>query len=151
MHPGISGLEHVPVDGSQVPASWHWSRAVQALPSSHVVASASAGFEQAPVVESQVPAAWHWSEAVQTTASAPMQEPPWQVSVRVQRLPSLQVEPFGLAGLEQAPVVGSQVPAAWHWSEAEQTTGFAPTQEPPWQVSVRVQGLPSLQVVPFGL
>jgi hypothetical protein len=24
-----AGLEHVPVDGSHVPATWHWSEAVQ--------------------------------------------------------------------------------------------------------------------------
>jgi hypothetical protein len=28
-------------------------------------------------------------------------------------------------------------------------TGFAPWQEPPWQVSVWVHALPSLHVVPF--
>jgi hypothetical protein len=26
---GLSGFEQMPVDGSQVPASWHWSLAVQ--------------------------------------------------------------------------------------------------------------------------
>src|SRR2546430_17648017 len=26
----LAGLEHVPVAGSQVPATWHWSEAVQA-------------------------------------------------------------------------------------------------------------------------
>ncbi len=25
---GLAGFEHVPVDGLQVPASWHWSSAV---------------------------------------------------------------------------------------------------------------------------
>jgi len=32
---------------------------------------------------------------------------------------------------------------------AEQVTGFEPTQEPFWQVSVCVQASPSLQIVPF--
>ena len=32
---------------------------------------------------------------------------------------------------------------------AEHTTGFEPTQEPLWQVSVCVQASPSLQVVPL--
>jgi len=32
-----------------------------------------------------------------------------------------------------------------------QATGFAPTQLPAWQTSVRVQALPSLQAVPSGL
>jgi hypothetical protein len=46
-------------------------------------------------------------------------------------------------------VIGSQLPATWHWSDAPQTTGFAPTQVPFWQVSVCVQAFPSLQLVPF--
>jgi hypothetical protein len=41
------------------------------------------------------------------------------------------------------------VPATWHWSDAEQTTGLPPVQTPPWQVSLCVQTLPSVQVVPF--
>src|SRR5438034_116185 len=67
-------VEHVPVAGSQVPASWHWSVAVhttgfapvqlpywqvsvcvQALPSLQAVPLAFAGFEH-PVTGSQVPA-----------------------------------------------------------------------------------------------
>ena len=55
-----------------------------------------------------------------------------------------------LAGLEQVPVAGLHVPASWHWSLAVQTTGFEPVHVPLWQVSVCVQALPSLQVVPFG-
>jgi hypothetical protein len=39
------GFEQVPVDGSQLPTSWHWSSAV------HTV-----GNEQVPVAGSQV---WH--------------------------------------------------------------------------------------------
>src|SRR5206468_1807822 len=81
----------------------------------------------------------------------PTQAPAWQVSVWVQPLPSLQVAPLGLAGLEQVPFAGSQVPASWHWSSAAQTTGFAPVQTPAWQVSLCVQALPSLHEVPSGL
>ena len=44
---------------------------------------------------------------------------------------------------------GSQMPASWHWSEALQVTGFVPTQEPCWQVSVWVHASPSLHTVPF--
>src|SRR5689334_11114347 len=97
---------------------------VQPLPSLHAVPSATAGFEHAPVVESQVPAAWHWSLAVQITGSLPTQAPAWQESLRVQADPSLHAVPSATAGFEHAPVVGSQVPAAWHWSLALQTTGF---------------------------
>ena len=65
--------------------------------------------------------------------------------------PSLQPLPFAFSGFEQVPLVGLQVPATWHWSLAKQTTGFAPVQTPVWQVSLCVQALPSLQVLPFAL
>ena len=64
--------------GLQVPASWHWSEAVQttglfplqtpdwqvstwvqASPSSHGVPFRLAGSEQAPVAGSQTPVSWH--------------------------------------------------------------------------------------------
>jgi len=48
----------------------------------------------------------------------------------VQALPSLQVVPFGAAGLEHWPVLELQVPATWHWSDAAQTTGLLPVQVP---------------------
>ncbi len=59
-------------------------------------------------------------------------------------MPSLQVAPFDLAGFEQRPVDGLQVPASWHWSDGVQLTVLVPLQTPDWQVSVRVQALPSL-------
>ena len=103
---------------------------VQTLPSLQVVPFGAAGFEQAPVDGSQAPATWHWSLAAQVTGLAPVHAPAWQVSVCVQALPSLQAVPLGAAGLEQAPVAGLQVPATWHWSLAEQVTGFEPEQTP---------------------
>src|SRR5438093_9130482 len=166
---GLAGLEHAPVAGLQVPASWHWSCAVQAtgfapvhapawqvsvrvhaLPSSHAVPLGFAGLEQVPVVESQVPASWHWSGAGQVTGFAPVHVPAWQVSLRVHALPSSHAVPLGFAGLEQVPVVESQVPASWHWSGAGQVTGFAPVHVPAWQVSLRVHALPSSHAVPLG-
>ena len=51
------------------------------------------------------------SLAEQVTGLPPVQVPDWQVSVCVQALPSLHAVPFALAGFEQAPVDGSQVPA----------------------------------------
>jgi hypothetical protein len=68
---------------------------------------------------------------MQTTGFAPVQVPAWQVSVCVQRLPSVQVVPFGfgVAG-EHSPFAGLQVPASLHWSPP-QTTGLPPTQAPP--------------------
>src|SRR5438093_2668162 len=71
----LAGLEHWPVPVLQVPATWHWSSAlqatglepmqvplwqvsvcVQALPSLHAVPSVLAGSEHAPVAGLQVPA-----------------------------------------------------------------------------------------------
>src|SRR6266481_7487579 len=134
----------------QVPA-WQVSVWVQALPSLQAVPSAFCGVEQVPLAGSQTPATWHWSSALQTTGFAPVQVPAWQVSVWVQALPSLQATPSALAGLEQVPLAGSQVPATWHWSRAVQTTRFAAVQMPAWQVSVWVQALPSVQAVPSAL
>src|SRR5205823_3003772 len=160
------GLEHRPVAVLQVPATWHWSEAVQttglepvqvplwqvsvcvqALPSLHAVPLLAFGLEHWPVAVLQVPATWHWSEAVQTTGLEPVQVPLWQVSVCVQALPSLHAVPSLALGLEHWLVAVLQVPATWHWSEAVQTTGLLPVQSPLWQVSVCVQPSPSLQVV----
>src|SRR6266704_1002265 len=126
----LAGLLQTPDAGLQVPAVWHWSEAVhttvlvptqapawqvsvcvQALPSSHGAPLGLAGLLQTPVAGSQVPAVWHWSAAVHTTGFAPTQAPAWQVSLCVHALASLQLVPLGLAGLLQAPVAGSQVPA----------------------------------------
>src|SRR5436309_3528976 len=156
------GLEHWPVAVLQVPATWHWSEAVQttglppvqsplwqvsvcvqALPSLQAVPLVVVGLEDWPVAGLQVPATWHWSEAVQT--------PLWQVSAWVQASPSLQAVPSAFAGFEHVPVAGSQLPAVWHWSEAGQTTGLAPVHTPLSQVSVWVQPSPSLQAVPLAV
>src|SRR5206468_2387339 len=131
--------------------AWQVSVCVQASPSLQPLPFAFSGFEQVPLAGLHVPATWHWSAAVQMTGFAPVQVPAWQVSVCVQALPSLQVLPFALFGFEHVPVAGLHVPASWHWSPAEQTTGLAPVQTPAWQVSVCVQALPSLQVLPFAL
>jgi hypothetical protein len=78
----------------------------------------------------------------------PVHAPAWHVSVWVQALPSSQVVPSAWVGLEQTPVAGLQVPSAWHWSGAGQTTGLPLEHAPASQVSVWVQALPSLQVAP---
>src|SRR5262249_36889905 len=70
----LFGFEQVPLAGSHVPASWHWSSAahttgfvpvhtpprqksccVHAFPSLHAVSSGLFGFEQTPLVGSHVP------------------------------------------------------------------------------------------------
>jgi len=166
----FAGFVQTPVPVLHTPMSWHWSSAVQTtgfapvqtpawqvsvcvqeLPSLQVVPFALGGFEQTPVPVLHVPTSWHWSEAVQTTGLAPAQRPAWQVSVCVQALPSVHAVPFALGGFEHTPVPVSHTPASWHWSEAVQTTGFAPVQVPAWQVSVCVQALPSVHAVPFDL
>jgi hypothetical protein len=91
--------------------AWQLSFWVQALPSLQAAPSGAAGLEHTPVDGSQVPALWHWSEAVQTTGLLPVHAPAWQLSLWVHALPSLQATPSAFAGLEQAPVPGSQVPA----------------------------------------
>jgi hypothetical protein len=123
------GFEQMPVAELQMPATWHWSEAVQVvktpmhvplrqkspwvhrLPSEHAVPSVAVGFEQTPLVGSQVPATWHASLAVQTTGLLPVQTPLWQVSVWVHALPSLHVVPSVASGLEHVPVLGLHVPA----------------------------------------
>src|SRR5208283_714845 len=147
---------------------WHWSLAVhvtwpitshtppkhslvsQALPSLHAVPFGAAGLaEHSPVLGLQVPGRWHWSFAAHATWPTSVQTPAWH-EFRSQGLPSLHPVPSGLLVLEQAPVVGSQVPATWHWPAAGQVTGLDPVQTPLMHASLRVQGLPSLQVVPSG-
>jgi len=83
----------------------------------------------------------------------PVHTPAWQVSVSVQALPSSHAAPLVRVGLEQRPVLGSQVPAAWHWSLAAQVTPTqwsTPAQTPAVQTSPAVFGLPSLHTEPFG-
>src|SRR5207249_194124 len=167
------GLEHWPVAVSQVPATWHWSEAVQTtglapvqvprwqvtvcehpLPSLQAVPLLAVGMEHWPVAVLQVLATLDWWESVRTTGLAPVQVPPSRRSSCVQALPSLQAVPLLAFGLEHWPVAVLQVPAVWHWSSAVQTTGLAPVQVPLWQLSVCVQALPSLHAVPllaFGL
>jgi hypothetical protein len=74
-----------------------------------------------------------------------VQVPAWHVSLCVHACPSLHVAPSGFAGFEQSPVAGAHVPAEWQVSCAAQTTGFAPTHVPAWQVSVCVHWLLSEQ------
>ena len=127
---GAAGLVQLPVEGEHVPAIWQSSLAVQttvfeplhapdahasvcvhALPSSQAVPSGAAGFEQMPVAGLHVPVSWHASLAVQMTGLEPVHAPETHASDWVHPLASLQVVPSAAGGFEQAPVVGSQVPA----------------------------------------
>src|SRR5438477_48409 len=78
----------------------------------------------------------------------PVQTPALQASPSVAASPSLQGVPSGVTGFEQVALSGSQTPASWHWSWAVQTTGLTAVHVPPWQVSLKEQASPSLQLVP---
>ena len=106
----MRGSEHVPVDGSHVPASWHWSLAVQttgfepaqvpdwqasawvqALPSLHGVPSALG-----VTVHVEVPLhvlALHWSSV--HVIGVPAHVPDVHTSSKVHELPSSQIVPSG--------------------------------------------------------
>jgi hypothetical protein len=133
---------------TQVPET-QLSAWVHRFPSLQVEPLVLAGLEHTPEDGSQLPATWHWSSALQLTGDAPVHVPAWQVSACVHRFPSLHTVPLDLAGLEQIPEDGSQLPATWHWSDALHVTALEPVQLPAWQVSVCVQAFPSLQVVPL--
>src|SRR5437762_2032451 len=163
------GLEHVPLAGSQTPATWHWSSAVQTtgfLPLQAPARQVSVWVQASPSSQA-VPfgrgagsqlslASWHTpvlqaSPAAEQSRAVPPQTPAAQVSFTVQKRPSSQVVPSAWFGLEQAPFAGLQTPATWHWSRAVQMTGLAPMQLPAWQVSVCVQASPSEQALPSAL
>src|SRR2546426_263486 len=122
------------------------SSVVQALPSSHGVLSGSG-------VPAQTPP-WQVSLLVQefssshaapsSSAALPTQVPFWEVSAAVQALPSSQLVP--VSGVTVQLAVPSQV-RVLHWSEVQVIV--VPTHCPPLvQVSLKVQALPSSQLVP---
>src|SRR5436190_1264934 len=126
---GVTGFEQVALSGSQTPASWHWSWAVQTtgLTPVHVppwqvslCVQASPSSQLVPVsgvtVQLDVPLqvrVLHWSE-VQVIAVPTHWPLPSQVSLKEQASPSSHAAPSALAGFEHSPVAGSQMPASWH-------------------------------------
>src|SRR2546426_6230398 len=124
---------------TQVPV-WQVSAAVQALPSSQLVPVS--GVPAQLDVPSQV-GVLHWSE-VQVIVVPTHCPPLVQVSLKVQALPSSQLVP--VSGVTVQLAVPSQV-RVLHWSEVQVIV--VPTHCPPLvQVSLKVQGLPSSQLVP---
>src|SRR2546430_13600692 len=118
-------LLHAPYPDSQVPGAWHWSAAVHttgfaptqapawqvslcvhALASLQLVPLGLAGLLQAPVAGSQGPAVWHWSAAVDTTGVGPQPAAPPPALHRGAALASVDVGPFGFAGLFASPAPG---------------------------------------------
>src|SRR5438876_97649 len=125
---------------------WQVSPVVQALPSSHGVLAGSG-------VPAQTPP-WQVSLLVQefssshaapsSSAALPTQVPFWQVSAAVQALPSSQLVP--VSGVTAQLAVPLQV-RVLHWSEVQVIV--VPTHCAPLsQVSLKVQALPSSQLVP---
>jgi len=122
------------------------------LPSSQSAPLLFAGFEHTPVLALQVPASWHTSEAAQVTGGVVcVHVPLWQVLIPLHMLPSSQSAPLLFAGFEHTPVLGLQVPASWHTSEAVQVTGgVVCVHVPLWQVLIPLHMLPSSQSKPLG-
>jgi hypothetical protein len=124
---------------------------VQSLPSTQALPSGLAGLVHTPVAGLHAPTSWHWSLAVQVTVAVGWQVPATQRSPLVHRLPSLQLVPSALAGLEQAPVAGSHPPASCQASLAVQVTVAVGWQAPATQRSPLVHRLPSVQAEPSAL
>jgi hypothetical protein len=70
------------------------------------------------------------------------------LSPEVQALPSSQAAPSALVGFEQFPVVGSHVPALWHWSLAAHVLAV-PAQIPAAHLSPDVHLFPSSHEAPL--
>src|SRR5438477_380807 len=151
---GVTGFEQVALSGSQTPASWHWSWAVQTtgLTAVHVppwqvslCVQASPSSQLVPVsgvtVQLDVPLqvrVLHWSE-VQVIAVPTHRPLPSQVSLKEQASPSSQLVP--VSGVTVQLDVPLQV-CVLHWSEVQVIA--VPTHRPlPSQVSLKEQALPS--------
>src|SRR5438093_4722816 len=124
---------------TQVPF-WQVSAAVQALPSSQLVPVSGVTAQLAVPLQVRV---LHWSE-VQVIVVPTHCPPLVQVSLKVQAPPSSQLVP--VSGVTVQLAVPSQV-RVLHWSEVQVIV--VPTHcPPPSQVSLKVQALPSSQLVP---
>jgi hypothetical protein len=84
---------------------------------------------------------------VHTTGFDPTQVPAWHVFVCRHAFVPVHAVPLAFAGFEHWPVVGSQAPALWHWSEAVHVTDV-PAHPPGLQTSLVVHAFPSSQGVP---
>src|SRR5882724_4962138 len=124
---------------TQVPF-WQVSAAVQALPSSQLVPVSGVTVQLAVPLQVRV---LHWSE-VQVIVVPTHCPPLVQVSSKVQALPSSQLVP--VSGVTVQLDVPSQV-RVLHWSDVQ--VMVVPTHcALPSQVSLKVQALPSSQLVP---
>src|SRR5213594_2013254 len=159
---GVTGFEQVALSGSQTPASWHWSWAVQTtgLTAVHVppwqvslCVQASPSLQLVPVsgvtVQLDVPLqvrVLHWSE-VQVSAVPTHWPLPSQVSLKEQASPSSQLVP--VSGVTVQLDVPLQV-RVLHWSEVQVIA--VPTHWPlPSQLSLKEQASPSSHAAPSAL
>src|SRR3989442_11161733 len=125
---------------------WQVSPVVQSLPSSQGVLSGSGVPAQTPFWQVSLLVQEFWSShaAPSSSAGLPTQVPFWQVSAAVQKLPSSQLVPVN--GVTAQLAVPLQV-RVLHWSDVQVIV--VPTHCPPLvQVSLKVQALPSSQLVP---
>src|SRR6266403_1337582 len=124
---------------------WQASPLVQALPSSQGVVSATPVPRHTPLWQvSPVVQGLPSSHGVLSGSGVPAQTPPWQVSLLVQEFSSSQLVP--VSGVTAQLDVPLQV-RVLHWSEVQVIV--VPTHCPPLvQVSLKVQALPSSQLVP---
>src|SRR5438477_3887811 len=127
---GVTGFEQVALSGSQTPASWHWSWAVQTtgLTAVHVppwqvslCVQASPSSQLVPVsgvtVQLDVPLqvrVLHWSE-VQVIAVPTHWPLPSQVSLKEQASPSSQAAPAVVVTVQLGVLVRVRVLAASEW------------------------------------
>lgn len=98
----------------------------------------------------EVPCFVAWMLAISPggVPGVPTHAPLLHASPVVHAFPSLQLVPSVAFGFEHNPVPGLHVPARWHWSLGEHTSGLPLTHEPLWQVSATVQPFPSEQLLP---
>jgi hypothetical protein len=128
---------------------------VQALPSSQPVPFGRfAPPSHWPFAGLQLLAAWQAIPTAHVRVGPIMHTPFWQLSVVHRLLSTLQAVPLVLLIRVHIPVAASQLPAIWQ-AVSGQGTAPAPTHMPAWapppQLSVGVQALPSLQLVPGSL
>jgi hypothetical protein len=109
----FAGLLQTPVDVLHVPATWHWSCAVQVtgfapvqvpdwqvsvcvqgFASLQVLPFALDGLLQVPVSALHAPVSWHWSDAEQPIGVPPTHCWLWQVEVPLQAVASSHAVPL---------------------------------------------------------
>jgi hypothetical protein len=140
----LPSLQLSGVPAAQTPAR-HASAPLQTLPSTHDVPLSTGLFAQ-PKAGSQLSVV-HTFASSQARAVPAVQLPPWQVSVPLQTLPSLQAVPLSTGRFVQ-PVTGSQLSAVQTLASL-QLSGVPVVQVPAWHVSAPLQTLPSVQDEPF--